>query len=298
MNVLIICASPAPIGSIVAGLPGATVTCLTVGPRPLAEASAAGAPASVSWIDTDGHAPEAFSDCVAAFASGNRPDLIVCTDAPQDRALAAAAAGAIGAAWTPSLTRATTEGDTIVIEGPALEGRVVETVAAQAPVAAVYTGRDEGITGEPCPIETVESAASTSVEVVSAAAGGESGSIATAHRVVGVGRGVTSTDLLPQVDALASAIGAGIGCTLPVNEDLHWYDAEHLIGRSGYAIKSDLYLALGIAGQPQHLDGIRDVRVVAAVNADPEAPIFRRAGYGIVADTAEALPALIEALSA
>ncbi|MFZ6021745.1 MAG: electron transfer flavoprotein subunit alpha, partial [Chloroflexota bacterium] len=64
----------------------------------------------------------------------------------------------------------------------------------------------------------------------------------------------------------------------------------------GAYIKSDLYLGLGVSGQVQHTIGITNARVVVAVNRDPDAPIFKQADYGIVADLYEVVPALIQGL--
>jgi len=96
------------------------------------------------------------------------------------------------------------------------------------------------------------------------------------------------------IEAVAAALDAAVGCTMPVADDYKWM--PQYIGRSGLTITPQLYLAVGIQGSPQHTQGIRDVKVVAAINTDPEAPIFRRANYGIVADLYEVLPALLAAL--
>lgn len=293
MKLLIICASPAPVGSILAAASEAEATCVVAGSEDLARSCAAGSPDHVAWIDTAGRPTELYAGAVARLAETAAPDLIICQDAPQDRVLAAAAAAAVGATWTPSLTHVSSTDGGMLVEGPALEGRILETVLVPAPAAAIYTGRDEGITGDPAPIEPVDAVAEGGITIVEPATGPDDAGITAASRVIGIGRGVTSKEMLPEVDRLARALGAEVGCTLPVSEDLHWFGPDHLIGRSGYAVGADLYLSLGVSGQPQHLDGIRDVRIVAAVNSDPDAPIFRRAKYGVVADIADVLPALI-----
>ena len=89
-----------------------------------------------------------------------------------------------------------------------------------------------------------------------------------------------------------------IGCTMPVADDLGWLPKDRYIGRSGRHIAPGLYLAVGISGAAQHMEGVRDAKVVAAINNDPEARIFRTADYGVVGDLYEVVPALIDALDA
>jgi len=81
-----------------------------------------------------------------------------------------------------------------------------------------------------------------------------------------------------------------------IADDFGWVAKERYIGRSGQHVSPRLYMAIGISGAPQHLEGVRDAKVVVAVNTDPEARIFQRADYGIVGDLYEVVPALQAAL--
>ncbi|MDX5629805.1 MULTISPECIES: electron transfer flavoprotein subunit alpha [unclassified Brenneria] len=118
-----------------------------------------------------------------------------------------------------------------------------------------------------------------------------------AKRVVGVGRGLTAQDDLRMVQALASALGAEVGCSRPIAEGEHWMERERYIGVSGVLLKSDLYLALGISGQIQHMVGGNGAKIIVAVNKDKNAPIFQYADYGLVGDIYKVVPALIEQLT-
>lgn len=120
--------------------------------------------------------------------------------------------------------------------------------------------------------------------------------LAEARRVICLGRGVARQEDLAQVEQLAQELGAEIACTRPLAEGLGWLPRERYIGISGAYIKSDLYIGLGVSGQVQHTIGITNARVVVAVNRDPDAPIFKQADYGIVADLYEVVPALIQGL--
>lgn len=125
---------------------------------------------------------------------------------------------------------------------------------------------------------------------------GASVDLSEANVVIGVGRGFADQDTLKLAEELAQVLGAEIGCTRPISEDLKWLPEERYIGISGQQIRSDLYLCAGISGQIQHVYGIRDAKVVVAINNNENAPIFKVSDYYLVGDLEEAIPALITAL--
>jgi electron transfer flavoprotein alpha subunit len=114
-----------------------------------------------------------------------------------------------------------------------------------------------------------------------------------AQRVVSFGRGVRAKDDVALVRALAEALDAELACSMPIADDLGWLEKSRYVGRSGNHITPALYLAVGIAGAAQHMEGVRGAKVVAAINSDPEARIFQTADYGIVGDLYEVIPAVI-----
>lgn len=124
----------------------------------------------------------------------------------------------------------------------------------------------------------------------------ESVDITAAKRIVSVGRGVSKQEDLKMVEDLAEALGAEIGCSRGIAEDYHWLPVERYIGISGQKVKPELYFGLGVSGQVQHLAGMRDSKIIVAVNTNENAPIFEAADYGIVGDLYEIVPLLIEAL--
>ena len=95
------------------------------------------------------------------------------------------------------------------------------------------------------------------------------------------------------VRRLAEALDAELACSMPIADDLGWLEKSRYVGRSGNHITPALYLAVGIAGASQHMEGVRGAKVVAAINSDPAARIFQTADYGIVGDLYEVIPALI-----
>ncbi len=115
--------------------------------------------------------------------------------------------------------------------------------------------------------------------------------IAEADVIVCGGRGVKSASDFDLLQDLADALGGIVGCTRPiVDEGL--MPKERQVGFSGSTVKPKLYVAVGLSGSPQHLAGMRDSDVILAINADPSAPIFKLADYGIVGDLYDVVPRL------
>jgi len=279
---------------------GGSVTVVAVGPRSVAEVAAAAGPDAVLWIEADEGVPgEAYASTVRAAVSAARPRVVLAATAPQDRTLLGTVAAALGAVVIAGVLHMSLESGTLVVERTDLGGRVVETLASKAPMAGLFGGDDVPAlaTATPAPIERLDagSPADIRVEKTEPVRGANAG-VRSAERVVAVGRGLKAKADLALVEELAATLGAEIGCSMPIADDYGWVAKERYVGRSGQHISPRLYVAVGISGAPQHLDGVRDAKVVVAVNIDPEAHVFQRAGYGIVGDLYEVIPALQAAL--
>ena len=124
----------------------------------------------------------------------------------------------------------------------------------------------------------------------------KSADLSEARVIVCVGRGLEKPEDLSLARELAEVLGGELGCTRPLAEDLGWMPADSYIGISGQRVKPDLYIGLGVSGQIHHLSGIRDSRIVCAINNDENAPIFEAADYGIVGDLKTVVPEMIDML--
>jgi electron transfer flavoprotein alpha subunit len=118
-----------------------------------------------------------------------------------------------------------------------------------------------------------------------------------ARLVVSVGRGIGSQENIALADALCRAIGAELACSRPVAENEKWMAHERYVGISNLMLKPELYLAVGISGQIQHMVGANGAQTIVAVNKDKNAPIFQYADYGIVGDLFKILPAITRQLA-
>lgn len=121
--------------------------------------------------------------------------------------------------------------------------------------------------------------------------------LAGADNIVSVGRGFNSEKDIELMKPLLEQLNAELGCSRPIAEDFRWLPAERLVGLTGTVVKPKLYLAIGISGQIQHQVGMKNSKLIIAINNNPQAPIFEIADYGVVGDLYEVIPKLTERIA-
>jgi len=152
----------------------------------------------------------------------------------------------------------------------------------------------EDRTGEINEVEVEDDTAVNLIEICPLVSEGVD--LAAAEKIVCVGRGFNQKEDLKIAEDLAHVLGAEIACTRGIAEDYKWLAEERYVGISGQKVKPELYIGIGVSGQIQHVVGIRDSKVIVAINKDENSPIFEVADYGVVGDLYEVVPLLTEAL--
>ncbi|MBU2936770.1 MULTISPECIES: electron transfer flavoprotein subunit alpha/FixB family protein [Pacificibacter] len=183
---------------------------------------------------------------------------------------------------------------------PIYAGNAIQTVTSTDAIK-VMTIRTAGF-------DAVADGGAASIEVIDAAEAVDSSrwvedrvvtsdrpELTSAGVVVSGGRGVGSEESFAIISALADTLGGAVGASRAA-VDSGFAANDMQVGQTGKVVAPDLYIACGISGAIQHLAGMKDSKVIVAINSDSEAPIFQVADYGLVADLFDAVPALTEQL--
>jgi electron transfer flavoprotein alpha subunit len=240
---------------------------------------------------------------VVAAAKARGADWLVAASSTYGKDVLPRAAALVDAGMVSDVTGFEMTGDGIVFRRPMFAGNVIATVRLDSPVKAVSvraTAFPPHSAAEASPVEAFSLAADSipglSVFVRREVKIGARPDPVEARIVVSGGRALKNPeDFERVVGGLADALGGAVGSSRAL-VDAGITPNSLQIGQTGKIVAPELYLAVGISGAIQHLAGIKDAKIIAAINKDADAPIFEIADYGLVADVYTAVPELIALL--
>jgi electron transfer flavoprotein alpha subunit len=262
---------------------------------------------------------EPYAATLSALAVSQGADLILFPTTARTRELAAMASMDLNTGVLTDISGLEMNGDQLVATRPIYEGKVLErTICSGKPVMATIRARafpkpepDASKSGTVTKVD-VKADALTNVEGYSASESAVN--LGDAGVIVSGGRGVANNPSLQPpagmdekqaelwraqqgfalVTELAQVLGGAVGASRAA-VDAGYIPYSHQVGQTGKVVTPDLYIACGISGAIQHLVGMRNAKLVVAINKDSDAPIFKQARYGVVGDLFQIVPALTEA---
>ncbi len=249
------------------------------------------------------YTPDGFTSALAQAVDALNPSLVVLPHTYQTRDYAPKLSARLGRALVTDVT-AIKAGPLFV--RPMFQGKLTADVVPQGPAPHFITVQVGSFRadharrgGSPAPVRalaiSIDAASIREKPEAPFQEARQAVDLSQAERIVSVGRGIKDQDKLPLAQQLADALHAELAASRPIC-DAGWLPMERQVGSSGQTVAPKLYLALGISGAIQHLVGMKGSQTIAAINKDPDAPIFEVADYGIVGDLFEIVPAMLEAL--
>ena len=191
--------------------------------------------------------------------------------------------------------------DSQTFEHPIYAGNAIETVkllSEKKVITVRATAFQASEDQEPVDIVAIDSASNPGLSEYISEELTESDrpELTSAKIIISGGRGMQSGDNFTLLETIADKLGAAVGASRAA-VDAGFVPNDYQVGQTGKVVAPELYIAVGISGAIQHLAGMKDSKIIVAINKDEEAPIFQVADYGLVADLFKAIPELETALS-
>ncbi|HWR05742.1 electron transfer flavoprotein subunit alpha/FixB family protein [Sporomusa sp.] len=240
---------------------------------------------------------ENYAKVIARFLSREGAELLVVGATARGRDIAARIAGYLECGMVSDVASLVWENGKLHSERMLYGGAVTQSeIATDLVVITVPAGKFEPAKAGSSEITVLDVEADPRVVLTGTSPVSKAGvDLSVADKVICIGVSMEKKEDMQMVWDLGQALGAELGCTRAIAEQRQWL--PNYIGISGITIKPSLYVAVGVSGQVQHTVGVRDSRIIVAINSNEKAPIFQAADYGIVGDMYEIVPLLTQEIN-
>ncbi len=246
------------------------------------------------------YSPDGYAKILAQLVQKHEADVLLMGATATGKDLAPRVSAILNAPLATDCTKVELDGDQLRLIRPMYAGKVLANVSLNSGIKIVtvrpnvYSAHENPADAE-VREETVEVPDLKTVvkEIISGAKGKLD--VTEADIIVSGGRGMKGPENWHLIEELAELLGAATGASRAA-VDAGWRPHDEQVGQTGKTVSPTLYVAVGISGAIQHLAGMSSSKYIVAINKDPEAPIFKVADYGIVADLFEVVPKMIEEL--
>ncbi|MBK6604687.1 MAG: electron transfer flavoprotein subunit alpha/FixB family protein [Leptospiraceae bacterium] len=239
---------------------------------------------------------EAYANVIAETVKAKKPTVVLMPHTGYGKDYSPRVAVKIGSGIVADVVGLSVDGGKVVAKKPIYSGKAYANIKVTTDIQA--------FTVRPNSQEVGSKAGAGAVEAVSAGAGdvkvkitgtemsgGSKIQLTEASIIVSGGRGMKGPENFPMLQSLADLLGAALGASRAA-VDSGWISHSHQVGQTGKTVSPNCYIACGISGSIQHMAGMGSSKYIVAINKDAEAPIFKVATYGVVADLFEVVPAL------
>lgn len=261
--------------------------------------------ASKVWVvdhpSLENYTPDAYAKAMTTIFEKERPIMLLLAASSNGRDLAPKLAARFDGALASSCTDVVLDGSRLVAIRPVLGEKAFVKVGFRSPLQIMTVrpnvipitepGNPSDGTTEKVDVTFDEKDLRTKVLEVTKAAGKVE--ITEASIIISGGRGMGGPENFKMLEELADVLGAAVGASRSA-VDAGWRPHSEQVGQTGKVVNPTLYIACGISGAIQHLAGMKTSRWIVAINKDPEAPIFKMANFGIVANLFDVVPKLAE----
>ena len=282
---------------------GTTVTAVTINAKNISELSTYGVD-KVLKVTNDklsGFNAKAYADAIKQAAQKENVKLVLLSSTTDSLYLAPLVAVGLNAGFASNVVGLPISTSPFQVKRTAFSNKAFNVTEINTDIKVLSLGKNSYGIFENASSMTEEDFAPSlndsdfSVKVESVEIGSGKVSIADADIVVSGGRGLKGPENWAMLEELATVLGAATACSKPVS-DLGWRPHSEHVGQTGKPVATNLYIAVGISGAIQHIAGINSSKVKVVINADPEAPFFKVADYGIIGDAFDIIPRLTQKL--